>query len=135
MVEAELAFTKSLDDILRVMENLIKNITESVLNDCSEDIHSYIKIQTGEKSVSLDHLLKFPYTVDSYDNVSTILENNNDKFGVPFKRGQSLSKEHEFFLISHNNNVPIFVVDWPTNIKPFYMKAHPDKPTQVRGFC
>lgn len=134
MAEAEMAFTKNLEDVLTVVEGLIKNVSQTLLDVCAEDLNTYMKSEEAARSFKLEHMLSSPFTVDSYDSVCDILENHRSHLTVPFKRGDPLSKEHELFLVEHNNNVPFFVVDWPARIKPFYMKGHSSDPSKVRPY-
>ncbi|XP_046665111.1 probable asparagine--tRNA ligase, mitochondrial [Homalodisca vitripennis] len=133
MAEAELAFVKDLDSILKLMEGLIKTMCQTLMDTCAEDVHLFVKTQGEENCLNIEHLLKSPFTVDSYDNVFNVIDNHRSLFTEPLKKGDPLSKEHELFLVKHNNNLPIFVVDWPTGIKPFYMKAHTNDSSKVHA--
>lgn len=131
MAEAEVAFARSLSDILRLTEGLVRSVSQHIMDTCAEDLTCYAKLHNSGDILPIEHLLKAPYTVDSYDSVCTILEKHRDQFRHPLKQGEALSKEHELFLVNHNNNVPIFVTDWPANIKPFYMKPHSNDASKV----
>lgn len=131
MAEAEVAFARSLSDILRLTEGLVTSVSQHIVDTCAEELTSYAKLHNSGDTLPIEHLLQAPYTVDSYDSVCTILENHRDEFHHPLKQGEALSKEHELFLVKHNNNLPIFVTDWPANIKPFYMKPHSNDASKV----
>lgn len=136
MLEAEIAFTTGLKDIVLLIENVIKTITKQILDKSIEDIQTYRKLQGLEDvNANLRNITDFPFSVESYDNVCDILEKNESKLQKHHKRGESLSKEHELFLVQYNNGVPIFVVEWPKDIKPFYMKPSLDNPSKVSYFC
>lgn len=132
MLEAEVAFTTGLNDIILLIQNLIQTVTKQILDKSIEDIHMYRKLQ-GLENVDgdLKNITDVPFSVESYDKVCDILEKSESKLQKPHIRGENLSKEHELFLVKYNNGVPIFVVEWPKDIKPFYMKLSPDNPTKV----
>lgn len=131
MAEAELAFVNSLEELIVVVERLIKSISKDLLDECANDIYSYKKSEDPANCFNIEEMLSSSFTVDSYDSVSDILEAHRSHLTVPFTKGEPLSKEHELFLVKHNNNVPVFVVDWPSTFKPFYMKSHNSDPTKV----
>lgn len=131
MAEAEVAFARSLDDIVRLSEGLVRSVSQQVMDTCAEELTTYAKLHNTGDTLTVEHLLHSPYTVDSYDSVCEILEKHRSQFKHPLRQGEALSKEHELFLVKHNNNVPIFVTDWPANIKPFYMKALPNDTSKV----
>ncbi|KAI2656045.1 putative asparagine--tRNA ligase, mitochondrial [Labeo rohita] len=90
MVEAEAAFTESLDDLMKVMEDLFKATTEHVLSCCAEDVELFHKyIAPGHRT------------------------------------------EHEKFLVKHCGNIPVFVVNYPYELKPFYARDNQDQPNHT----
>lgn len=132
MLEAEIAFTTGLQDIILLTENFIKTVTKKILDKSIEDIQIYKKLQGLEDvNDNFRNITDIPFSVENYDKVCDILEKNENKLQKRHKRGEHLSKEHELFLVKYNNNIPIFVVEWPEDIKPLYMKASPDNPTKV----
>ena len=114
MLEAELAFINSIDDIMDEVELLIKNITKDILEKGASDIH--------EMKCPEVQWLNENFTRMTYDEAINILQNNEKSFQQPVTLETGISKEHELFLVKHNNNVPIFVINWPKESKPFYMK-------------
>lgn len=114
MIEAEMAFVSSLKDLATEAELLIKAIMRSVIEKGASDLHT---IEAPE-----------PFWLDkdfgflTYDEAVDILEAHASRLTFPMKRGDGFSKEHELFLVEHNGNVPVFIIDWPKNNKPFYMK-------------
>ncbi|KAK9738320.1 tRNA synthetases class II (D, K and N) [Popillia japonica] len=97
MLEVEMAFTDSIEELISFIERLIRTISSEVLNKCSEDIANF-------QSTTLD-----------------VLEKNVDRFKSEYCAKEGLSKEHEMFLVKHCGG-PVFVINWPKQIKPFYMK-------------
>uniref|UniRef100_A0A8C5T4Z4 Asparaginyl-tRNA synthetase 2, mitochondrial n=1 Tax=Malurus cyaneus samueli TaxID=2593467 RepID=A0A8C5T4Z4_9PASS len=93
MVEAELSFTESLQDIMQVMEDLFKTVTSTVLSKCPRDVELF------------------------------------HKYIAPAQKwGCDLQTEHEKYLVKHCGEVPVFVVNYPYDLKPFYMRDNEDGP-------
>lgn len=120
MVEAEVAFIDNLHDILRLIEDLIKNVVQRVLNECEGDIQFIQK--ENNLNYNLTKILDKSFTVMDYQEIVNILESNS-KPGI-LEHG--LAKEQELFLVQHNDNIPIFVINWPKHLKPIYMKESED---------
>ncbi|KAK1131171.1 hypothetical protein K0M31_017461 [Melipona bicolor] len=123
MLEAELAFINNIDNIMIEVESFIKYIIKDVFEKGASDIDVI-----GGCEVQW---LNDKFTCMTYDDAINILQNNTSCLKSPVKSGTNLSKEHELFLVKHNNNVPIFVTDWPKEIKPFYMKECKDDASKV----
>lgn len=117
MVEAEKAFADNLLDITKLCEKLVKNVTEKTLIACESDFKRF----SDENTIKFDWLNR-DFGVMEYDEAIEILLKSNQKFSTPVERNQALSKEHEFYLVQHNNNVPLFIINWPKDVKSFYMK-------------
>jgi asparaginyl-tRNA synthetase len=114
MVEAEIAFVTSLKTLANEVEFMIKSITEKLLEKGKTDLQ-VIK-------VSEPIWLQKDFAYITYDEAIQILTKHSDKLTVPIKYGENLVKEHEFFLVKHYDNTPVFITDWPKHIKAFYMK-------------
>ncbi|XP_050433878.1 probable asparagine--tRNA ligase, mitochondrial isoform X2 [Adelges cooleyi] len=126
MIEAEQAFIGNIEQLLAVIENTTSSVVEKLLANCGDEIDFYRKSNGTSEEYDLTNLVKTPYEVMSYEQACNVLEKANDNFKKPLVRGRSLTKEHELFLVQYNGNKPIFVVDWPQELKPFYAKASPD---------
>jgi Aspartyl/asparaginyl-tRNA synthetases len=70
-----------------------------------------------------------PFIRMSYSAAVTILT----RHGFDVNPDSGLSKQHELFLVKYTNNVPIFIINWPKHVKPFYMKRSGEDPDQVRS--
>ncbi|XP_065137690.1 asparaginyl-tRNA synthetase isoform X4 [Paramisgurnus dabryanus] len=128
MVEAEIAFTESLRDLMEVMENLFKSTTEHLMSHCADDIelfHKYIAPGHGDQ---VNLMLKRKFHVISYTEAIDILNNSSQNFTFSTEWGCDLQTEHEKFLVKHCGNVPVFVVDYPYDLKPFYARDNQDQP-------
>lgn len=114
MIEAEIAFMTSLKELAAEAELLVKSVSVNVLQNGSSDLN---EIKAPEP-----HWLEKDFVYMTYDEAIQILEKHSDNFTLPVQPGENLAREHELFLVQHNDNVPVFVTEWPKNIKPFYMK-------------
>ena len=124
MLEVEAAFVTSLKDITEEIEFLVKSVTKSLVQKGMSDMRL---LEAPEP-----HWLEKQFGQITYDEAVNILDNHSDRLTFPLKYGDPLSKEHELFLVHHNNGVPIFIINWPKKIKPFYMKECEDDSSKVR---
>lgn len=128
MVEAEVSFVESLQDLMQVMEGLFKATTEMVLSHCPEDVelcHQFIA--SGQKD-RLEHMLKNNFLIISYAEAIEILKQASQNFTFTPKWGVDLQTEHEKYLVRHCGNIPVFVINYPSELKPFYMRENEDGP-------
>ncbi|XP_033334209.2 asparagine--tRNA ligase, mitochondrial [Megalopta genalis] len=123
MVEAEIAFIDSLDDLMDEVELLIKYITRDVLERGACDMNVL--------GIQEPMWLNQKFTRITYDDAVKILESNHEKLNIPVTYGEPFTKEQELFLVEQNNNIPIFVMNWPKERKPFYMKECKDDASKV----
>lgn len=128
MIEAEAAFISNIEEVMQIIENLIKSCTKTVLDKNNSDFARF-KIDP-EVDFNLNWFDK-PFAVLTYDEAFEILEKNNSKLSAQVDRTEGLSKEHELFLVKHCGDVLTFVINWPKEIKPFYMKQCSNDPTKV----
>lgn len=124
MLELEKAFTNDLNDLTNGVEDLLKNVTEDVLTRYGDDIKKC-------RDVELDmSWLRKKFVILDYEEAVRIVKEKND-FKVRFNQRRGFSKEHELYLVDYNDGAPTFIVNWPRDIKPFYMKECNDDPTKV----
>ncbi|XP_068120900.1 asparaginyl-tRNA synthetase [Hyperolius riggenbachi] len=128
MVETEMSFTESLEDIMQVMENLFKSATSSLLNKCAEDLSLFFKYVSPGQEERSEKLLKDKFIVMSYTEAIEILKRAPDTFQYSTEWGCDLQTEHEKYLVRHCGDVPIFVINYPYDLKPFYMRDNEDGP-------
>ncbi|NWW96078.1 SYNM protein, partial [Rhynochetos jubatus] len=136
MVEAELSFTESLQDIMQVMEDLFKTATSTVLSKCPRDVelfHKYIApaqkvINVTGKSCNPDWCFFFFSPRISYNEAVEILKQASQTFSFKPEWGCDLQTEHEKYLVKHCGEVPVFVINYPYDLKPFYMRDNEDGP-------
>ncbi|NXD41915.1 SYNM protein, partial [Copsychus sechellarum] len=135
MVEAELSFTESLQDIMQVMEDLFKTVTSTVLSKCPRDVelfHKYIApvqkvMHVTGKNCSPVVLFSSSCRI-SYSEAVEILKQAPQTFTFKPEWGCDLQTEHEKYLVKHCGEVPVFVINYPYDLKPFYMRDNEDGP-------
>lgn len=128
MVEAEISFTESLEDLTEVMEDMFRSATEDVLTHCAEDVALIHKHVAPGHRDTVDRMLKTQFPVITYNEAIDILNRSNQKFDFPTEWGSDLQTEHEKYLVKHCGDVPVFVTDYPYDLKPFYARDNQDHP-------
>ncbi|BFZ14914.1 hypothetical protein BsWGS_17951 [Bradybaena similaris] len=127
MVEAELAFIDELENLMNVMEELVKFVCRSVIEKCSEDVDAFLKNTESSKSLaSLNKMIEHNFARLTYADAIQILENSKENFQFEVFWGCDLKKEHEIHLTKAAGNIPVFVTDYPAHIKPFYSRRNDD---------
>ncbi|MDO5014462.1 MAG: asparagine--tRNA ligase [Clostridia bacterium] len=127
-VEPEVAFA-DLNDIMKIAEEMIKYIISYVLENCKEEMQFFDKriekglIQKLEAAVNSD------FEVVDYSKAIDLLINSGKKFDFPVEWGLDLQTEHERYITEEIFNKPCFIVNYPKDIKAFYMKQNPDGKT------
>ncbi|XP_058805601.1 probable asparagine--tRNA ligase, mitochondrial [Phymastichus coffea] len=125
MIETEIAFMSSLKELAAEAELLIKATTMNLLEKGAKDLQA---VNAPEPTwIGKD----FGYI--TYNEAVDILEKHSDKLNFPVKRGEVLVREHEFFLVKHYGNIPLFVAEWPKHNKPFYMKECENDSSKVKA--
>ncbi|XP_072332667.1 asparaginyl-tRNA synthetase isoform X2 [Scyliorhinus torazame] len=128
MVEAELAFTESLKDIMEVMENLFKSATSFILSKSPDDVELFHKYVAPGQKERVEQMLKNSFQVLSYTEAIDVLQRSMETFKYEPKWGCDLQTEHENYLVEYCGNIPVFVVNYPYDIKPFYARDNQDGP-------
>lgn len=128
MVEPEICFADLADD-MDLAEDMIKYIFQYVINNCPEEMEFFNKfIDTGLLE-RLNHVITSDFVRISYTDAIQELEKHNDKFEYKVSWGVDLQTEHERYLCENIFKKPVFVTDYPKDIKAFYMKQNPDGKT------
>ena len=134
MIEPEIAFA-DLDDDMRLAEDMIKYIISYVLEHAPEEMAFFNeRVDTGLLE-RLNHVLSSDFGRITYTDAVKILEEHNDRFDYPVHWGSDLQTEHERFLTEEVFQRPVFVTDYPKEIKAFYMKLNPDGKTVAAMDC
>lgn len=128
MVEPEICFADLKDD-MDLAEDMIKYIFQYVLDNCPEEMEFFNKfIDTGLLE-RLNHVITSDFVRITYTDAIKELEKYNDKFEYKVSWGVDLQTEHERYLCEQIFKKPVFVTDYPKDIKAFYMKQNPDGKT------
>ncbi|GBB86068.1 hypothetical protein RclHR1_12510007 [Rhizophagus clarus] len=125
MLESEISFITSLNDLYNFIENSIKYIIQYLLDNSYQDIDYFNQFIDNNLLNRLENTLKSPFIIMSYDDAINILKKNS--FDISF--GSPLQSDHEKFLSTTYCNSPLFVIDYPKEIKPFYMRLNDDNKT------
>nr|XP_057936191.1 probable asparagine--tRNA ligase, mitochondrial [Doryrhamphus excisus]XP_057936192.1 probable asparagine--tRNA ligase, mitochondrial [Doryrhamphus excisus] len=128
MVEAEVAFTESIQDLIKVMEDVFRWTTEHVLDRCAHDVNLFHKHVTAGHRDAVEAMLKERFHVITYSEAINILNRSSQTFTFPTHWGCDLQTEHEKYLVKHCGQRPVFVTDYPYQLKPFYARDNQDGP-------
>lgn len=120
MLELEQCFVGTIEDVTGTVERMMKRVTNEILAKHLGDLESCSGTKGDGRAIRFDWLdKKFPMI--SYENAITILRDNQTELKNKVNEADGLIKEHELFLVRYFG-MPIFVVDWPSALKPFYMR-------------
>ena len=128
MVEPEICFA-DLNDDMDLAEEMIKYIFSYVLENCPEEMGFFNNFVDKGLLERLNNVINSDFARISYTDAIKELEKHNDKFEFKVSWGVDLQTEHERFLCEQIFNKPVFVTDYPKEIKAFYMKQNPDNKT------
>ena len=127
-IEPEIAFAE-LPDVLEVAEEMVKYLIRAVLTECPAEIDFFDKfVQKGLRD-KLTHVAESDFAVLSYTDAVAILEKADREFKFPVGWGCDLQTEHERYLTEEVMKKPVFVINYPKEIKSFYMKQNADGKT------
>jgi len=128
MVEPEMAFC-DLTGNMDHAEELLKYLTRHALTSCSEDMALFTDFVDKGLTKVLDTLIHEEYERVNYDDAVTLLLNSGKNFEYKVVRGSDLQSEHERFLAEEYFKKPLFLMNYPEKIKPFYMRLNDDGTT------
>lgn len=128
MVEAEISFTESLEELTKVIEDMFRSATEHVLAHCVEDVDLFHRRVTPGHRDTVEAMLNKSFPLITYTEAIDILHHSSENFTFPTDWGCDLMTEHEKYLVKHCGNVPVFVTDYPYELKPFYARDNQDHP-------
>jgi asparaginyl-tRNA synthetase len=128
MIEPEMAFA-DLEDDMNLVEDMIKYVISYILENAKEELEFFDKFVYPGKIKQLEELVNSKILVCEYRNAIEILQDSNYKFENRIKFGDDLATEHEKYLTDIHFKSPVFVVNWPKDIKAFYMRLNDDGET------
>jgi len=128
MIEPEICFA-DLNDDMDLAEDMIKYIFSYVLENCPEEMEFFNNFVDKTLLDRLNNVINSDFGRITYTDAVKELEKHNDKFEFKVSWGIDLQTEHERFLCEQIFKKPVFVTDYPMDIKAFYMKQNPDGKT------
>ena len=127
MIEPEIAFCDLKGD-MDIMEDMLKYIVKYVLDNCSDEMTFLDKFVENGLINKLNNLVNSNFVRVTHEEVIRILKEAKTKFEFTPEYGCDIAKEHEKYITEYFNG-PVFITDWPKDIKAFYMKLNPDGKT------
>lgn len=134
MIEPEIAFADLSDD-MRLAEDMIKYIIAYVLENAPEEMAFFNQFVDKGLLDRLNHVMTSDFGHVTYTEAIELLAPHNDHFEYPVHWGSDLQTEHERYLTEVVFKRPVFVTDYPKEIKAFYMKLNPDGKTVAAMDC
>ncbi|HJD32653.1 MAG TPA: asparagine--tRNA ligase [Candidatus Eisenbergiella stercorigallinarum] len=134
MIEPEMCFADLKDDMI-LAESMLKYIIRYVLENAPEEMAFFNQFVDKGLIERLQHVLNSDFGHVTYTEAIRILEKHNDEFEYKVHWGSDLQTEHERFLTEKEFKRPVFVTDYPKEIKAFYMKLNEDGKTVAAMDC
>ena len=134
MIEPEIAFA-DLEDDMQLAEDMLKYIINYVLEHAPEEMAFFNQFIDKGLIERLQHVASSDFGRITYTDAIKELENHNDKFDYKVSWGCDLQTEHERYLTEEIFKKPVFVTDYPKDIKAFYMKLNEDGKTVAAMDC
>ena len=134
MIEPECAFA-DLDDNMELAEAMLKYVIRYVMENAPEEMNFFNSFIDKGLLDRLNHVVNSEFGHVTYTEAIELLEKNNDKFDYKVFWGCDLQTEHESYLTEQIYKKPVFVTDYPKEIKAFYMKQNEDGKTVAAMDC
>ncbi|WP_444885086.1 asparagine--tRNA ligase [Microbulbifer sp. PSTR4-B] len=128
MVEPEVAFA-DLADVADLSEQMLKYIFKAVLEERADDMAFFAQRIDKEAISRLENIIENDFARINYSDAIEILENCKEKFEFPVSWGIDLASEHERYLAEKHFKKPVIVLNYPKDIKAFYMRMNDDGKT------
>ena len=127
MIEPEMAFC-DLEELMDFEEEMLKFVLQYVLDNCPEEINFCDQFVEKGLKAKITNVLESKFVRISHHDVVDLLLNSGQKWEFKPSYEDDIAKEHEKFITEHFNG-PVFIKDWPKDIKAYYMKLNPDNKT------
>ena len=134
MIEPEIAFA-DLNDDMQLAEDMLKFVINYVLENAPEEMEFFNKFVDNGLLERLKGIVESDFGRVTYTEAIELLKKNNDKFDYPVEWGSDLQTEHERYLTEVIFKRPVFVTDYPKEIKAFYMRLNDDGKTVAAMDC
>lgn len=128
MIEPEIAFA-DLEDDMNLAEEMVKYVIKYVLDNAPEEMEFLNQFVDKDLKERLTLIINQEFARITYTEAIKILEESGEKFEYPVKWGNDLQTEHERYLTEKVFKKPVFVTDYPKDIKAFYMRQNDDGKT------
>ena len=127
MIEPEIAFA-DINDLMDIEEDFLKYIVKYVLDNCPDEINFFDKFVEKGLKEKLEKVVTSNFVRIDHKDVIDLLKNSGEKWEFEPEYDEDIAKEHERWLTNHFS-VPVFVKNWPKDIKAYYMKLNSDGKT------
>ena len=134
MIEPEIAFADLADD-MKLAEDMLKYVIRYVMENAPEEMNFFNQFVDKGLIERLNHVVSSDFGHVTYTEAVKLLEEHNDRFDYKVFWGADLQTEHERFLTEEVFKRPVFVTDYPKEIKAFYMKLNEDGKTVAAMDC
>lgn len=134
MIEPEMAFA-DLDDDMMLAESMLKYVIRYVLDHAPEEMGFFNQFVDKGLMERLEHVASSEFARVTYTDAIDILQKHNSKFEYKVSWGCDLQTEHERYLTEKTYKCPVFVTDYPKELKAFYMKQNEDGKTVAAVDC
>jgi len=128
MLEPEIAFA-DLEDDMQLAEDMLKYLIKYVMDECPEELNFFNQRIDKGLLERLNHVLESDFGRVTYTEAVEILKKSGQEFEFPVEWGIDLQTEHERYLTEEVYKKPLFVTDYPKDIKAFYMRMNDDNKT------
>ena len=128
MIEPEIAFA-DLNDDMQLAEDMLKYIIKGVMEQCSDELNFLNSFVDKELLERLTSVANAEFAHITYTKAIEILKNSGKQFEFPVSWGSDLQTEHERYITEEHYKKPVFVTDYPKDIKAFYMRLNDDGKT------
>ena len=127
MIEPEIAFA-DINDLMDIEEDFLKYIVKYVLDNCPDEINFFDKFVEKGLKEKLEKVVTSDFVRIDHKDVIDLLKNSGEKWEFEPEYDEDIAKEHERWLTNHFS-IPVFVKNWPKDIKAYYMKLNSDGKT------
>lgn len=134
MIEPEIAFA-DLEDNMALAEDMLKSVIREIMEKCPRELEFFNQFVDKGLLERLNHVVNSPFKRVTYTEAIELLKAHKEKFSYPVEWGADLQTEHERYLTEEVFRQPVFVTDYPAEIKAFYMKQNDDGKTVAAMDC
>lgn len=134
MIEPEIAFA-DLEDDMELAEDMLKYVIKYVMDECPEELEFFNQFVDKDLLEKLNHIVTSDFGRITYTDAVDLLKKSGHQFEYPVEWGIDLQTEHERYLTEQIFKKPVFVTNYPKDIKAFYMRLNEDGKTVSAMDC